>query len=80
MKTFVSTKVDPKKVHGYISDSDGTRLSHGTTRTSELEVHDWYRKAALKVDWASRSMRAPLVMGGMLSRGGMMIAVMWFWL
>ncbi len=72
VKRLLSTNVVVNNVHGYTSDIDGTKVRYGTTRTSVALVHDLKRSAALRADCAVRRTKHPLVMGGMLSRGGML--------
>lgn len=51
-------------------DSWGTKVRYGTT-TSESFVHCLYLIAALRADCETSTMSSIRVIGGMLSRGGM---------
>jgi hypothetical protein len=51
-------------------ESWGTKVKYGTT-TSDSFVHCLYLIAALRADCETRTMSSIRVIGGMLSRGGM---------
>lgn len=74
VNTLFSTRVVVRKVQGYIKDSCGTRARYGTT-ISDSSDHCLYRMAKLRRDWDTRAMRRMRVIGGMLSLGGMVLAL-----
>ena len=74
VKTLFSTSVVVTKVHGYLRESWGTSETYGTT-TLESDVHCGYRIAKLMADCKTRVISKILVIGGILSLGGMTLFV-----